>query len=1110
MPASARARTVLAAAAALPLAWIVSGAGPGSAAVASAGAASPSMAPVGQAQSVPAGSTNLGPEVTGTPLSIDVVLSPRDPAALASFVREVSDPGSPQYHHYLARGDFGSRFGAAPSTISQVTATLRSEGLTPGPVNPNDLVIPVQTSVSGAESAFHVHIDRYHLPTGRVARANTTPPQVTATIARSVVGVNGLSDVALLQSKVMVGAAKARAKPELVPATSGPAPCSLASAVTGSYTADQIAHAYGFDVGAYDNGRLGAGETIALFELEPFSSSDVGAFQTCYGISTDDAMVNVTTTPVDGGADGVPQSGEAALDVEVLTGLAPDASIDVYEAPDSGSSALDEYAQIANDDSAQTVSTSWGLCEPLTTSAMVLSEQLVFEQMAAQGQSLVAAAGDSGSEDCYGLDASTSLAVDDPASDPYVTGVGGTTLESIGPPTTETAWNESAIFDGAGGGGISPLWSMPSWQRASAADPTLGREVPDVSASADPAAGFAFYFDGGWGRAGGTSLSAPIWGALVGLADEGCGAGVRAGFLNPALYAHPADLNDITSGNNDYTGTNGGLYPAGVGYDMATGLGTPTSALFAPGVLCNSEIPSKLGVTTQVPSSSLLGQGFAVGISVEDASSNVISTDSTTAVALAISSGSGTPGATLSCAGGDSVTVTAGLASFDCSIDDAGSYTLTASATDLVPVATSRLVVAPSAPPPPTGAVSSNSCSSFGSCTVLNDSTTVRASGVGALTLAQYGSDPVGNPTFSSANEYLDVQIAVGSSFSAASIVDCNLNGGASLQWWSGSSWLPVSPQNGITGTPPCVTVVLNATSVPSIADLTGTVFGVANAPPPGPAPSPSAPPPSGLLPPPTPKAGYWMVGSDGGVFGFGDAGYVGSLPGVGVKVADIVGMVSTADGKGYWMVGSDGGVFGFGDAGYVGSLPGLGVKVADIVGMVPTGDGKGYWMVGSDGGVFGFGDARYVGSMPGVGIRVSNIVALVPTPDGGGYWMVGSDGGVFSFGDAAYVGSLPALGVRVGDIIGMVPTGSGEGYWMVGADGGVFTFGDAAYMGSLPALGVKVADIVGMVPTASGRGYWMGGSDGGVFGFGDAGYVGSLPGIGVRVSNIVALVRSR
>ncbi len=252
---------------------------------------------------------------------------------------------------------------------------------------------------------------------------------------------------------------------------------------------------------------------------------------------------------------------------------------------------------------------------------------------------------------------------------------------------------------------------------------------------------------------------------------------------------------------------------------------------------------------------------------------------------------------------------------------------------------------------------------------------------------------------------------------------------------------------------------------------------------------------------------GYWMVGKDGGVFAFGDAGFVGSLPGLGVHVSDIVGVVPTKDSGGYWMVGADGGVFAFGDAGFVGSLPGLGVHVNDVVAVVPTPTGKGYWMVGRDGGVFAFGDAGFVGSLPGLGVHVNDIVGVVPTTTGKGYWMVGADGGVFGFGDAGFVGSLPGLGVHVNDIVGVVPTSTGKGYWMVGKDGGVFAFGDAGFVGSLPGLGVKVSDIVGVVATQDSGGYWMVGSDGGVFGFGDAGFVGSLPGLGVKVSDIVAVV---
>jgi len=255
------------------------------------------------------------------------------------------------------------------------------------------------------------------------------------------------------------------------------------------------------------------------------------------------------------------------------------------------------------------------------------------------------------------------------------------------------------------------------------------------------------------------------------------------------------------------------------------------------------------------------------------------------------------------------------------------------------------------------------------------------------------------------------------------------------------------------------------------------------------------------------PSSGYWMVGRDGGAFTFGNAGFVGSLPDIGVHVSDIVGVVPTKDDAGYWMVGADGGAFAFGDAGFVGSLPGVGVHVSDIVAVVPSVDGRGYWLVGSDGGVFAFGDARYVGSLPGLGLHVNNIVGAVSTSDGKGYWMVGRDGGVFAFGDAGYVGSLPGIGVQLGDIVGAVPTSDNAGYWMVGSDGGVFSFGDAGFLGSLPGLGVHMSDIVGVVPTTDNAGYWMVGSDGGVFAFGDADFVGSLPGIGVHVNDIVGML---
>ena len=566
----------------------------------------PTSTPIGQVPSVPAGSPVIGPAGASTPLQLDVALAPQDPSALASFINQLYTPGSPEYHQYLTPGQFGPMFGATQSTVTSVSSSLSSLGLNPGPVSENDLSIPVSTTVAGAEAAFGVQEDQYSLPSGRIAHTNTSAPKLPSAIALDVTDIIGLSNVVLASAasgKVSSGSTSTPS-PSAVPQASGPTPCAAASA-TGSATANQLAHAYGFDTGAYAGGRLGAGETVALLELQPFASSDISAYESCYGIST-----SVSTVNVDGGPGTGVGSGEAAGDIEDIAGLAPAANIVAYQAPnDSYANLYDVYNTIAMDDAAQVVSSSWGNCESDEGASFVQSEESIFEQMATQGQSMVAASFDSGSTDCFYHGAgSDALAVSDVASDPYVTGVGGTQISAFGPPPTEAVWNDP---DGASGGGISEIWAMPSYQKAlgvnadSSGTPcgapagSYCREVPDVSAMAGSPY-YIFYHDGSWGGWDGTSFATPLWGSLTALADEGCSK--PAGFLNPALYAHSGDLNDITSGNNDDTasGYTGGLYPATKGYDMATGLGTPTSALFAPGVLCTA--PSTPTTSILIPS----------------------------------------------------------------------------------------------------------------------------------------------------------------------------------------------------------------------------------------------------------------------------------------------------------------------------------------------------------------------------------------------------------------------------------------------------------------------------------------------------------------------------
>ncbi len=258
-------------------------------------------------------------------------------------------------------------------------------------------------------------------------------------------------------------------------------------------------------------------------------------------------------------------------------------------------------------------------------------------------------------------------------------------------------------------------------------------------------------------------------------------------------------------------------------------------------------------------------------------------------------------------------------------------------------------------------------------------------------------------------------------------------------------------------------------------------------------------------------SSGYDLVGSDGGVFVFPtgqSSGFFGSLPGLGVKVNNIVGMVPTSTDEGYFLVGSDGGVFAFGTAPFLGSLPGLHVTpTLPIAGIVAANADKGYFLVGKDGGVFAFGTVPFLGSLPGKGISVDNIIGIASTPSGNGYWLVSATGTVYGFGAAQTLGTAKGSSSPVSAIAG---TPTGGGYWITTQNGTVYAFGNAKKPapGTLPGVGVTPAHpVIGIVHTSDTAGYWLIGSDGGIFAFGDAPFVGSLPGVTVHVTNVVGAV---
>ena len=454
---------------------------------------------------------------------------------------------------YVTPQQFRDRFGPTQSDVNKVTDYLRSRGLQVTGVSANRLAVDATGTADQLGATFNTSLARWHdAGLGRDFTAADSTPKVPTSLSSMVSGVTGLDEHYVPQRRTAE--------------VSGP---KVGSGPGGGYTPTELRSGYGLT--SLDDG---AGQTLALFEYGKFDQANIDTFDQHYSLPT----TPPTLKNIDGGnTDGDSAQSEVELDIEVAHAIAPKANLVVYAAPNTTSAEVDMWNALVADN-VPVVSSSWGLCEYDRSLASMQAVDTVAKQAAAQGMTFFAPSGDAGAYDCE-RDANTQhagdLAVDFPGSDPYVTSVGGTTLnlKADGTRASETTWNQGGGW--ATGGGQSMVFDKPSWQAGDGK-----RQVPDVSAAATGGE-YSVYIEGAWGRNGGTSAAAPLWASYLTLINQRAGllGKLTVGSLNPRLYALSGlDVNDVTVGNNRF-------YQAGAGFDMATGWGSPNGITLGDALL---------------------------------------------------------------------------------------------------------------------------------------------------------------------------------------------------------------------------------------------------------------------------------------------------------------------------------------------------------------------------------------------------------------------------------------------------------------------------------------------------------------------------------------------
>jgi subtilase family serine protease len=538
-------------------------------------------------------------------------LSTSQQAALAQLLTDQQDRNSLEYHRWLTPQEFGGRFGLSQNDISKVVAWLEGSGFVVLEVPASRNAVSFSGTAAQVTAAFKTEIHRYEL-NGEQHYANAGEPAMPAALAGVVSGLAGLNDFRPRPNSMR--RVISRPKPDF---TFGQGEHFLAP--------DDFATIY--DVKPlYNRGVDGTGQKIAVVGQSDIQLSDIHEFRSLIGLSANDPQIVLVPGATDPGMQDSDLQ-EADLDLEWAGAVAKNAAL-IYV---NSGNVWDSLRFAVTNDLAPVISVSYSACEPLFAPSDVQFFVAIGQQANAQGQTIVASSGDSGAAGCddpYQFTATHGLAVNLPASLPYVTAVGGTkfnegsgtfwsSTNNTGSGSAlsyipEIAWDDSAPGAGieASGGGASTLFSKPLWQSGAGVPGDGVRDLPDLAFSASAAHDAYLLCDesfdsttkqftpvcptgrfGGFDVLGGTSAGTAAFAGIVALLNQATSS--PHGNINYILYPlsglSAAALHDVTSGSSAVlcqtnpqspdcpaSGSGAGFlgYNAGAGYDMATGLGS--------------------------------------------------------------------------------------------------------------------------------------------------------------------------------------------------------------------------------------------------------------------------------------------------------------------------------------------------------------------------------------------------------------------------------------------------------------------------------------------------------------------------------------------------------